>query len=92
MFSETPSVDGSTPRASNTEVHQVDDEKRSFHEKNDLEAGPRTDETTIEKDESSRDPNIVDWDGPNDPENPLNWTKKQKISATVSIALITFLT
>ncbi|KAJ5975549.1 hypothetical protein N7481_009256 [Penicillium waksmanii] len=89
---KTPSVDGSTPTASNTEIHQVDDEKRSFQEKTDLEAGPRTHETTIEEDESSRDPNIVDWDGPNDPENPLNWTKRQKISATVSIALITFLT
>ncbi|CAI7666820.1 unnamed protein product [Penicillium manginii] len=89
---KTPSVDGSTPTASNTEIHQVDDEKHTFHEKTDLEAGPRTDETTLEKDENSRDPNIVDWDGPNDPENPLNWTTKQKISATVSIALITFLT
>lgn len=85
-------MDGSTPTASNTEIHRIDDEKRSLDEKTDLEAGPRTLDTTIEKDESSRDPNIVDWDGPNDPENPLNWTKKQKISATVSIALITFLT
>lgn len=23
--------------------------------------------------ESIPDPNIVDWDGPNDPENPQNW-------------------
>ncbi|KAJ5752563.1 hypothetical protein N7520_009480 [Penicillium odoratum] len=38
------------------------------------------------------DDNIVDWDGPEDPENPLNWTKNKKIGATVSIALITLLT
>lgn len=46
----------------------------------------------IQDEEVPRDPNIVDWDGPDDPENPLNWTAKRKVTATVSIALITFLT
>jgi hypothetical protein len=92
---DTASIDGSTPAASNQEVHHVDDEKRSFHETIDVERGPTTD---IEKHDTEqvvdgpRDPNIVDWDGPDDPENPLNWTKKRKVSATVSIALITLLT
>ncbi|KAJ5082220.1 hypothetical protein N7532_011263 [Penicillium argentinense] len=89
---KTPSIDGSTPGASNVEIPQIDEKKRSFHEKVDLEAGTKTTEDAIEKEDVARDPNIVDWDGPNDPENPLNWTKKQKVSATVSIALITFLT
>ena len=35
---------------------------------------------------------IVDWDGPDDPENPFNWTVKKKLGATMSIALITLLT
>ena len=35
---------------------------------------------------------IVDWDGPDDPENPLNWTTARKAMMTTSIALITFLT
>lgn len=92
---DTASIDGSTPAASNQEVHHVDDEKRSFHEALDVERGPVTD---IEKEaieqaaEEPRDPNIVSWDGPDDPENPLNWTKKRKVSATISIALITLLT
>ncbi|OQD69968.1 hypothetical protein PENDEC_c028G00550 [Penicillium decumbens] len=85
------SIDGSTPSASNQDVQHVDDEKRSFHEKVDVEKGP-TLGTGIEGKEEARDPNIVDWDGPDDPENPLNWTAKRKVTATVSIALITLLT
>lgn len=32
-----------------------------------------------------RDPNIVDFDGPNDLENPLNWSTARK---TTSIAIV----
>lgn len=56
----------------------------------DIEKGAAT--ATELQTESFQDPNIVDWDGPNDPENPLNWTKRKKVNATVSIALITLLT
>lgn len=45
-----------------------------------------------EKAVEPRDPNLVDWDGPDDPENPLNWTTGRKAMMTTSIALITFLT
>ena len=38
------------------------------------------------------DPNIVDWDGPNDPENPLNWSEKKKWGTIAVLASITFLT
>ncbi|KAJ6184802.1 hypothetical protein N7519_006103 [Penicillium mononematosum] len=76
---ETPSVDGSTS-ASNREKLGTD-----------LEVGP-VDLGDGAKEEKVKDPNIVDWDGPDDPENPLNWTSKRKITATCSIALITFLT
>ncbi|CAG7943835.1 unnamed protein product [Penicillium salamii] len=47
---------------------------------------------TRDQEETPRDPNIVNWDGPDDPENPLNWTSKKKFGATMSIALITLLT
>lgn len=33
---------------------------------------------------------LVDWDGPDDPENPLNWSNKQKWLATTIISLFTF--
>lgn len=28
--------------------------------------------------ESIEDPNIVDWDGPDDPANPMNWSRTKK--------------
>jgi hypothetical protein len=32
---------------------------------------------------SARDPNLVTWEGPDDPENPKNWTFKRKWAATL---------
>ncbi|GIZ48759.1 hypothetical protein CKM354_001180900 [Cercospora kikuchii] len=41
---------------------------------------------------SSQDPNIVDWDGPNDPANPRNWTTKAKLTNTALVIVLCFLT
>ena len=53
-------------------------EQRSTH---DEERGPPTD-AQAEKEpavtDAEHDPNIVDWDGEADPENPLNWSAKKK--------------
>lgn len=39
-----------------------------------------------------QDPNIIDWDGPDDPADPMNWKTSQK-TATISLAsVITFIT
>ncbi|GAM43248.1 hypothetical protein TCE0_047f17904 [Talaromyces pinophilus] len=61
----------------------------------DVERGSSTTEKVNNVEEKAvdpRDPNLVDWDGPDDPENPLNWTTGRKAMMTTSIALITFLT
>ncbi|KAJ8082377.1 hypothetical protein PM082_008232 [Marasmius tenuissimus] len=34
---------------------------------------------------------VVDWDGPDDPENPKNWTYKRKWAATAIVSLFTFI-
>lgn len=34
--------------------------------------------------------NLVDWDGPDDPANPHNWSTKRKLLFTLSIGLCTF--
>lgn len=39
-----------------------------------------------------RDPDIVDFDGPDDPENALNWPLRKKVVAVATISLITLLT
>ncbi|KAH9892193.1 bicyclomycin resistance protein [Xylariomycetidae sp. FL2044] len=36
------------------------------------------------------DPNVVWWDGPDDPENPYNWPKSRKIINTGLISAMTF--
>jgi hypothetical protein len=91
----TPSVTGSTPTASNHEINQIDGEKsivvNDAAQNTDLENGP-VQNIDAGKEATVTDPNIVDWDGPDDPENPLNWSTKRKVGATCSIALITFLT
>ncbi|KAI1293952.1 major facilitator superfamily domain-containing protein [Xylaria venustula] len=34
-----------------------------------------------------KDPDIVDWDGPDDPANPRNWSKARKLTNVVLVAL-----
>lgn len=38
------------------------------------------------------DPNLVFWDGPDDPENPMNWSPKLKTINVVFVSTWTFLT
>lgn len=35
------------------------------------------------------DPNLVDWDGPNDPKNPQNWSRRYKWFVTVFCSILT---
>ncbi|KAI2476061.1 AraJ Arabinose efflux permease [Pyrenophora tritici-repentis] len=43
------------------------------------------------EDELQNDPNIVDFDGPNDPEDPMNWKASKKWSMVAIVSAITFL-
>lgn len=40
---------------------------------------------------SEKDVNLVTWEGPDDPENPKNWTRKRKWMATAVVSLFTFI-
>ncbi|KAI5808427.1 major facilitator superfamily domain-containing protein [Pyronema omphalodes] len=46
----------------------------------------------VEPYDEDSDPNIVWWDGPNDPENPMNWPKWRKYIAVAIVSSITFIT
>ncbi|USP79729.1 uncharacterized protein yc1106_07003 [Curvularia clavata] len=37
------------------------------------------------------DPDIVDWDGPDDPENPLNWPAKKKWMLIANVSFMTLI-
>ncbi|KAL9074973.1 MAG: hypothetical protein Q9161_001903 [Pseudevernia consocians] len=61
----------------------------------DLEAGHRSEDSDKKQPETTKteaDPNIVDWDGPDDPKNPVNWSEKLKWANVAVISSITFLT
>lgn len=44
------------------------------------------------EEETEHDPDIVDFDGPDDPENPMNWKASKKWGMVSLISAITFLT
>lgn len=44
------------------------------------------------EDTDALDPNAVAWDGPNDPQNPMNWPEKRKWSNLIALSIMTFLT
>lgn len=48
-------------------------------------------DATAEEAEAPRDPNIVDWEGPDDPENPYNWPASKKWSNIAILSLLTLL-
>src|ERR1700753_1918103 len=40
---------------------------------------------------SPKDPNVVDWDGLYDPDNPFNWPSTKKVTTIGIVSLITLL-
>ncbi|KAK7755361.1 hypothetical protein SLS62_002587 [Diatrype stigma] len=53
----------------------------------DIEASQDKQEPTTET-----DPNLVDWDGPDDPENPVNWSDKKKWLNVATLSILTLVT
>lgn len=58
----------------------------------DLESGWTTDVPTKEAEEhQDNDPNLITWDGPDDPENPQNWSFRRKLIIVSIVSAITFI-
>ncbi|CAE6525143.1 unnamed protein product [Rhizoctonia solani] len=45
----------------------------------------------VEAPASKEKPNFVDWDSPDDPQNPRNWTFRHRWAATAVVSLFTFM-
>lgn len=59
----------------------------------DLEKGTKGNSiSSEERFETEEDPNIVAWDGPDDPQNPINWSFAKKWGTVSLVSAITFLT
>jgi multidrug resistance protein len=50
------------------------------------------DATSEQQQETPLDPNIIDWDGPNDPENPQNWAASRKWGIIAALGAVTLIT
>jgi MFS transporter, DHA1 family, multidrug resistance protein len=63
----------------------------SISEDSDVEKGPDVVETPHAPQASrSKDPNLVDWDGPSDPDNPQNWSLTKKWYITMILSCLAF--
>ena len=63
-------------------------------ENSNLEKAPNLERQQTSKSVRSqrqRDPNLVTWNGPDDPENPKNWAMKRKWIATFVVSSFTFI-
>jgi hypothetical protein len=84
--------------------HDADDASDKAHATSNLDVekgvqsaaiSTNSDDRTLEGDpttEAERDPDIVDWDGPDDPENPLNWPARRKWTLIFILAMVTLVT
>ncbi|KAL0577543.1 hypothetical protein V5O48_004441 [Marasmius crinis-equi] len=81
-------------------------ERRSSSHETSTSAKTSLDANTLEKGGNSTSPEpdgfdssetlresetFVSWDGPNDPDNPRNWSKKQRWTVTLVVSLFTFI-
>jgi len=61
----------------------VSEVRDGIEDQRDVEANPKLEKSKTSKSgRSTRDPNLVGWEGPDDPENPKNWANKRKWAAT----------
>jgi MFS family permease len=64
-------------------------DKESYQE-TDVESAREQQEKPVEKGTpNDKDPNLVDWDGPNDPENPQNFSNLRKWIITLTMSSMT---
>ena len=69
----------------------IEEESEKNAEENiDLERD--TDSSSQKREEIENDPFLVDWNGPKDSENPLNWSKGKKAVVVFEVMLLTCVT
>jgi len=83
-------------KSSVTSKHMLNVDHRIDLEKNvDSSKGTSLSEETVEETAAQgeqEDPDIVWWDGPDDNQNPMNWSPARKWGAVVIVSVITLLT
>jgi len=85
LISRSAAIEGETPSNSSDE-----DFREKDLEKGDEVADNRKVEESKNKEQEAKDPNLIEWNGPDDPENPLNWPNGKKWRVTMALAFMTF--
>lgn len=82
------------PSNLSTRPQSVSNEKdiKSTALEKDVEKGVSPALSSVDSEGDETDPDIVDFDGPDDPQNPLNWGFTKKWGMVMLISAITFLT
>lgn len=73
----------SEERIARDEVGDVEKEEQ------DIERGAEAEAAVEDEKAPKKDPNLVEWDGPDDPENPQNWPKWKKWVYTMTLSSLT---
>lgn len=65
-------------------AEEVSENRMGIQDVRDLEAGAKLEKSKSARSQRSvRDPNLVAWEGVDDPENPKNWSSGRKWAATL---------
>jgi DHA1 family multidrug resistance protein-like MFS transporter len=67
-----------------------EDLEKGENENEDPDALEREEEYRKQKEEQAKDPNLIEWNSPDDPENPMNWKTSKKWVVTLVLGSMTF--
>jgi len=88
---EKPSEDSDGHEEYEEDEEPVPEVRMGVPDQRDVEARPQMVKTKSRASSRNRDPNLVGWDGSDDPENPKNWVMKRKWAATFVVSSFTFI-
>ncbi|OJD31789.1 mfs multidrug transporter [Diplodia corticola] len=80
-----PSLFSDSRTSSTTDVSDVKEKQQP-----DVECQSIDNTGSASESEEKEDSNLVTWDGPNDPENPKNWTQSRKWATTMIVSAFAF--
>ena len=85
------SQDDTENKDESTSSDRIDPTTKEADLEANVSASSQTSDINEKKEDQAVDPNIVDWDGPDDPENPMNWPA-WKINAHIFlVSAVTFI-
>ena len=89
--SPSTSDDDTTITEDEKDLDDVAEVREGIKDEVDLEGRPELARLKSTRSKKDRDPNLVTWDGEDDPANPKNWTSHKKWAATLTVSLFTLI-